>query len=211
MTLPQRADYVVVGAGIHGLSTAYHLAKELRTRGAGSGADVVVLDKSKPGAGASGHRVRSRPQQLLPAGDERAHAGVRRGLGVRSSGVPLQLGRVHRARRPGAGVGSRGHVRATGADRLSLRAHHRRGRRRRAHEGALPRLARAGRHDLPPRAPGRLRVQRRVGARAPRQMHCGRRLRPRGRRSHRPCPRATTARCPRSRRARERSRSASRS
>ena len=54
MTLPQRADYVVVGAGIHGLSTAYHLAKELRSRGVGSGSDVVVLDKSKPGAGASG-------------------------------------------------------------------------------------------------------------------------------------------------------------
>src|SRR3954466_2278998 len=54
MTLPSRSSYVVVGAGIHGLSTAYHLAKELRTRGLGSGADVVVLDKSKPGAGASG-------------------------------------------------------------------------------------------------------------------------------------------------------------
>jgi glycine/D-amino acid oxidase-like deaminating enzyme len=54
MTVPERAPYVVVGAGIHGLSTAYHLAKELRTRGVGSGADVVVLDKSKPGAGASG-------------------------------------------------------------------------------------------------------------------------------------------------------------
>jgi glycine/D-amino acid oxidase-like deaminating enzyme len=45
---------VIVGAGIHGLSTAYHLAKELRARGAGSGADVVVLEKSEPGAGASG-------------------------------------------------------------------------------------------------------------------------------------------------------------
>ena len=54
MSVPKRAPYVVVGAGIHGLSTAYHLAKELRTRGAGSGSDVVVLDKSKPGAGASG-------------------------------------------------------------------------------------------------------------------------------------------------------------
>ena len=54
MSIPKGAPYVVVGAGIHGLSTAYHLAKELRTRGAGSGADVVVLDKSKPGAGASG-------------------------------------------------------------------------------------------------------------------------------------------------------------
>ena len=54
MSIPKQASYVVVGAGIHGLSTAYHLAKELRARGAGSGADIVVLDKSKPGAGASG-------------------------------------------------------------------------------------------------------------------------------------------------------------
>ena len=28
--IPKQAPYVVVGAGIHGLSTAYHLAKELR-------------------------------------------------------------------------------------------------------------------------------------------------------------------------------------
>jgi methylglutamate dehydrogenase subunit A len=53
-SLPHSAPYVVVGAGIHGLSTAYHLAKELRTRGSGSGSDVVVLEKSEPGAGASG-------------------------------------------------------------------------------------------------------------------------------------------------------------
>jgi methylglutamate dehydrogenase subunit A len=52
--IPARSPYVVVGAGIHGLSTAYHLAKELRTRNLGSGEDVVVLDKSQPGAGASG-------------------------------------------------------------------------------------------------------------------------------------------------------------
>src|SRR5919197_1767396 len=52
--VPRRAPYVVVGAGIHGLSTAYHLASELRARGLGSGADVVVLEKSSPGAGASG-------------------------------------------------------------------------------------------------------------------------------------------------------------
>jgi glycine/D-amino acid oxidase-like deaminating enzyme len=54
MELPQRSRYVVVGAGIHGLSTAYHLAKELRVRGLGSGSDVVVLDKAHAGAGASG-------------------------------------------------------------------------------------------------------------------------------------------------------------
>jgi len=54
MAIPARASYVVVGAGIHGLSTAYHLAQELSARGLGSGADVLVLDKSRPGAGASG-------------------------------------------------------------------------------------------------------------------------------------------------------------
>jgi hypothetical protein len=53
-SLPNSAPYVVVGAGIHGLSTAYHLAKGLSDRGLGSGGDVVVLDKSEPGAGASG-------------------------------------------------------------------------------------------------------------------------------------------------------------
>src|SRR5947208_16915312 len=54
MHVPARSPYVVVGAAIHGLSTAYHLARELRTRGLGSGADVVVLDKRSPGSGASG-------------------------------------------------------------------------------------------------------------------------------------------------------------
>lgn len=52
--IPQSVDTVVVGAGVHGLSTAWHLAQELRRRGRGSGADIVVLDKSGPGAGASG-------------------------------------------------------------------------------------------------------------------------------------------------------------
>jgi len=54
MTLPASSPYIVVGAGIHGLSTGYHLAQELRSRGLGSGADVIVLDKTGPGAGASG-------------------------------------------------------------------------------------------------------------------------------------------------------------
>ena len=52
--IPSSVKYVVVGAGIHGLSTGWHLAMELKARGRGSGADVVVLDKSGPGAGASG-------------------------------------------------------------------------------------------------------------------------------------------------------------
>lgn len=52
--VPESVKYVVVGAGIHGLSSAWHLALELEARGRGSGQDVVVLDKSGPGAGASG-------------------------------------------------------------------------------------------------------------------------------------------------------------
>jgi glycine/D-amino acid oxidase-like deaminating enzyme len=54
MEVPRSSPYVVVGAGIHGLSTAWHLARELDARGLGSGEDVLVLDKSEPGAGASG-------------------------------------------------------------------------------------------------------------------------------------------------------------
>jgi glycine/D-amino acid oxidase-like deaminating enzyme len=49
-----RSRYVIVGAGIHGLSTAWHLARELRSRGLGSGEDILVLDKTSVGAGASG-------------------------------------------------------------------------------------------------------------------------------------------------------------
>jgi glycine/D-amino acid oxidase-like deaminating enzyme len=45
---------VVVGAGIHGLSTAWHLATALKTRGLGDGSDVIVIDKTGIGAGASG-------------------------------------------------------------------------------------------------------------------------------------------------------------
>jgi methylglutamate dehydrogenase subunit A len=48
------SPYVLIGAGMHGLSTAYHLALELERRGAGSGADILVVDKATPGAGASG-------------------------------------------------------------------------------------------------------------------------------------------------------------
>jgi glycine/D-amino acid oxidase-like deaminating enzyme len=53
-SVPTNARYVVIGAGVHGLSTAWHLAKELEARGSGSGADVVVLDKTGIGAGPSG-------------------------------------------------------------------------------------------------------------------------------------------------------------
>jgi methylglutamate dehydrogenase subunit A len=54
VALPPFKKYVIIGAGMHGLSTAWHLAKELKARGKGSGDDIVVLDKTAPGSGASG-------------------------------------------------------------------------------------------------------------------------------------------------------------
>jgi len=52
--LPSSVQYVVAGAGIHGLSTAWHLATELERKKRGGGRDVIVLDKTGVGAGASG-------------------------------------------------------------------------------------------------------------------------------------------------------------
>jgi glycine/D-amino acid oxidase-like deaminating enzyme len=54
VSLPEGCRFVVIGAGVHGLSTAWHLAKELKARALGSGRDVVVLDKTGVGAGPSG-------------------------------------------------------------------------------------------------------------------------------------------------------------
>src|SRR5262245_66294511 len=52
--LPSAVHAVVIGAGIHGLSTGWHLGLELGRRRRGLGHDVVVLDKTGVGAGASG-------------------------------------------------------------------------------------------------------------------------------------------------------------
>ena len=54
MALPTHVKYVIIGAGIHGLSTAWHLAENLRKSGKGSGKDVLVVDKTGIAAGASG-------------------------------------------------------------------------------------------------------------------------------------------------------------
>lgn len=54
MAFPTQCKYVIIGAGIHGLSTAWHLAEQLKAKGTGSGEDIVILDKTGIGAGASG-------------------------------------------------------------------------------------------------------------------------------------------------------------
>ena len=54
MAFPEAAKYVIIGAGVHGLSTAYHLALDLKARRRGDGGDILVIDKSGIGGGASG-------------------------------------------------------------------------------------------------------------------------------------------------------------
>lgn len=54
MTLPHAARFVIIGAGVHGLSTAWHLARELKARRLGDSSQIVVVDKTAVGAGASG-------------------------------------------------------------------------------------------------------------------------------------------------------------
>ena len=51
---PNSAKYAIIGAGVHGLSTALHLAEALKATGRGSGEDIVILDKTAIAAGASG-------------------------------------------------------------------------------------------------------------------------------------------------------------
>ena len=52
--LPARTKYLIVGAGLHGLSTAYHLAQELTARGHRLGSRHRDPREVDPGAGASG-------------------------------------------------------------------------------------------------------------------------------------------------------------
>ena len=51
MTFPEKVDYAIIGAGIHGLSTAWHLAAKLKTKGKGDGSKIVVIDKDSIAGG----------------------------------------------------------------------------------------------------------------------------------------------------------------
>lgn len=54
MGVPSKTRYLIIGAGVHGLSTAFHLASELKATGKGDGRDILVIDKGDVAAGASG-------------------------------------------------------------------------------------------------------------------------------------------------------------
>ena len=54
MAFPNHATYVIIGAGIHGLSCAWRLAERLQAQGKTAEGEIVVLDKSGIASGASG-------------------------------------------------------------------------------------------------------------------------------------------------------------
>jgi glycine/D-amino acid oxidase-like deaminating enzyme len=54
VAFPEHVDYIVIGAGIHGLSSAWRLAERLREAGEDVEGRIVVLDKSGIASGATG-------------------------------------------------------------------------------------------------------------------------------------------------------------
>ncbi|MBL4768745.1 MAG: FAD-binding oxidoreductase [Rhodobacteraceae bacterium] len=54
MALPTHVDYLIIGAGIHGLATAWRLAQRLTEQGEPVEGRIVVIDKSGIASGASG-------------------------------------------------------------------------------------------------------------------------------------------------------------
>ena len=46
MAMPRHVKYLVMGAGIHGLSTAWHLAEKLEARGKGGGRNISARAKT---------------------------------------------------------------------------------------------------------------------------------------------------------------------
>ena len=54
MAIPEHVEFVIIGAGIHGLSTSWRLAQKLIDKGEDVEGRIVVLDKSGIASGASG-------------------------------------------------------------------------------------------------------------------------------------------------------------
>ena len=87
MTVPQATKYAIIGAGIHGLSTAFHLAQMLKATGKGSGADILVVDKTAIAAGASGIACGVVRNNYFQPAMRELMAHSRRGVGERRQGL----------------------------------------------------------------------------------------------------------------------------
>ena len=156
MSLPSSVKYLVIGAGIHGLSSAWHLAKEQSA--AGETPDVLLIDKTGVGAGASGIAcgvVRNNYYQ--PAMSELMAANVE----------------VWEQDPEAFSYHPVGYM-APAEHRLPVAADRGRARGARLHAGDVPGLAGTGRARLPARGEGRLRQQHGLAARPGRQGHCRR-------------------------------------
>ena len=97
-TLPASARCVIVGAGIHGLSTgdASRAAPERRgPHGRRRRRPHRRARQDRRGRRRERHRLRRRAQQLLPARDARADGAFGVGVGARSRGVQLPPRRLH--------------------------------------------------------------------------------------------------------------------
>ena len=64
-TLPSKAKVVIIGGGIHGLSTAWKLSETYKNPG-----DIIVLEKKDTAAGASGIASVSYTHLTLPTNRE---------------------------------------------------------------------------------------------------------------------------------------------
>ena len=194
---PSSVHAVVIGAGIHGLSTAWHLAMELRGRRRGSGARRRRARQDRAGRRGLRHRLRLRAQPLHDRAAARDPAPQRRRLEVRPGGFRLPAGGLRlgaaRSNQPPTTSGSQEPERR----RLSLRPLRRRGGQAlpQAHLARLQhRAGRLALHEKPSAAtPAPRQAVRRAGreVRPARRAHPsrrrGRRLRRAGRPGHGRC------------------------
>ena len=159
MSVPQATKYAIIGAGIHGLSTAFHLAQMLKATGKGSGADIVIVDKTAVAAGASGIACGVvRNNYFQPAMRELMAHSVEvwesdpKAYCLSSGRLHADQPRMHARRR-------RLDLRAAAGDRLRVGVHRRRRGLCQLHEGPVRRLAGARHHLGAAREARRLRQQ----------------------------------------------------
>ena len=94
LDLPKSAAYVVVGVGMHGMSTAWHLAMALESSGKGKGSDVVLHRQDRPRCRRDRHRLRLRAQPLHDLAAPHHPAPFGRCLAVGPGQLRLPAGRL---------------------------------------------------------------------------------------------------------------------